>query len=118
MSFPPIRRAGERPPPGQGLLNSDDPTEQDATCALAGESVAAGLLGSQRFGHYNMERQTEGAISETRGTKRQKPPNVRQPTKAEMEEIIVIHATLDQLAGAVLAGGAPRREPENPAAAK
>ena len=51
-------------------------------------------------------------MSETKGTKRRKPPNKHQPKKAEMEEVIVIPATLDQLAGAVLAGGAPRREEE------
>ena len=45
--------------------------------------------------------------------KQRKPPNKHQPTKAEMEEVIVIPATLDQLAGAVLAGGAPRREDEH-----
>ncbi len=35
-----------------------------------------------------------------------------------MEEVIVIDATLDQLAGAVLAGGAPGREPVKPTASK
>lgn len=44
---------------------------------------------------------------------RRKPPNKHQPSKAEMDEVIVIDATLDQLAGAVLAGGAPRRERED-----
>ena len=50
-------------------------------------------------------------MSETNAAMR-KPPNKHQPTKAEMEEVIAIPATLDQLAGAVLAGGAPRRERE------
>ena len=50
-------------------------------------------------------------MSETKGATRRKPPNKHQPTKAEMEEVIVIPATLDQIAGAVLAGGAPRRDP-------
>ena len=49
--------------------------------------------------------------STTKRAAARKPPNKHQPTKAEMEEVIVIPATLDQLAGAVLAGGAPRREP-------
>ena len=44
-------------------------------------------------------------MSETKDAKLRKPPNKHQPTKAEMEEVIVIPATLDQLAGAVLAGG-------------
>ena len=44
-------------------------------------------------------------MSETKGAKRRKPPNKYQPTKAQMEEVIVIPATLDQLAAAVLAGG-------------
>ena len=46
----------------------------------------------------------------TKGAKRRKPSNKHQPTKAEMEEVIVIPATLDEFAGAVLTGGAPRRE--------
>ena len=50
-------------------------------------------------------------MSETKGAMRRKPPNKRQPTKAEMEEIFVIDVTLDELAGAVLAGGPKRREP-------
>ena len=58
-----------------------------------------------------MERQTEGTLSETKGATRRKPPSKHQPTQAEMEGVIVIDATLDQLAGAVLAGGAPRRQP-------
>ena len=33
-----------------------------------------------------------------------------------MEEVIVIDATLDQLVGAVLAGGAPDRDPAQPTA--
>ena len=44
--------------------------------------------------------------------KRRKPPSKHQPTKAEMEEVIAIPASLDELAGAVLAGDASRKEPE------
>ena len=33
-------------------------------------------------------------MSETKGATRQKPPSKRQRTKAEMEEVIVIDATL------------------------
>ena len=51
-------------------------------------------------------------MPKSKDTTGRKPPNKHQPTKAEMEEVIVIPATLDQLAGAVLTGGAPRREPE------
>ena len=53
-------------------------------------------------------------MAETKGTTRRKPPNKHQPTKAEMEEVIAVPGTLDQLASAVLVGGAPRREPEKP----
>ena len=49
--------------------------------------------------------------SKTKRPAARKPPSKHQPTKAEMEEAIVIPATLDQLAGAVLAGVATRREP-------
>ena len=41
----------------------------------------------------------------------QTDPATRQPTKAELEELIVIDATPDQIAKAVLAGGAARRVP-------
>ena len=50
-------------------------------------------------------------MSGSKGATRRKPPSKHQPTKAEMEEVVAIPATLDQLAGAVLAGGAARREP-------
>ena len=33
-----------------------------------------------------------------------------QPTKAEMEEVIVIDGTPEEIAAAVLRGGAPRRK--------
>ena len=49
---------------------------------------------------------------------RRKPARKHQPTKAEMEEVIVIDATRDQLAGAVLAGGASRREHVKPTASE
>ena len=65
-----------------------------------------------------MERQTEGKITETNGAMLRKPPSKHQATKAEMEEVIVIDATRDQLAGAVLAGGAPRREHVKPTASE
>ena len=45
--------------------------------------------------------------------KRQKPPNKPQPRKIEMVEVIVMPVGRDQLAGAVLAGGDPRRERED-----
>lgn len=38
-----------------------------------------------------------------------KPPATHQPTKAEMEEVIMIDGTPDEIAAAVLRGGAPRR---------
>ena len=41
-----------------------------------------------------MARQTVGTMSETKGATRRKPPNKHQLTKAEMEEVIVIDATL------------------------
>ena len=47
-------------------------------------------------------------MSETRGAKRRKPPNKHRPTKGEMEDVVVIPATLDPLAGAVPTGRAPR----------
>ena len=42
---------------------------------------------------------------------RQTNPEARQPSKEELEEVIKIDATPDQLAAAVLTGGATRREP-------
>ena len=43
-----------------------------------------------------------------------------QPTKAEMEEVVKVGGTPDQIARAVLSGGAPRREPkaQNPGSIK
>lgn len=41
----------------------------------------------------------------------QAKPETRQPSKEELEEVIEIDATPDEIAAAVLAGGAPRREP-------
>ena len=38
-------------------------------------------------------------------------PATHQPTKAEMEEIIVIDGSPDEIAAAALRGGAPRRGP-------
>lgn len=43
-------------------------------------------------------------------TDRQAKPKTRHPSKEELEELIVIAATLDEIAAAVPAGGAPRRE--------
>ena len=43
-------------------------------------------------------------------TDRQAKPETHQPSKEELEEVIVIDATPDEIAAAVLAGGAPRRE--------
>ena len=43
---------------------------------------------------------------------RARSPAIHQPTKAEMEETIVIDGTPDEIAAAVLLGGAPRRESE------
>ena len=42
---------------------------------------------------------------------RQTKPETRQPSKEELEEVIKIDATSDQLAVAVHTGGATRREP-------
>ena len=42
-------------------------------------------------------------------TDRQAKPETRQPSKEEMEEVIEIDATPDQIAAAVLTGGAARR---------
>lgn len=41
---------------------------------------------------------------------RQSRPETRQPSKEELEEVIVIDATPDEIAAALLTGGAPRRE--------
>ena len=41
-----------------------------------------------------------------------KTPATHQPTKAEMEEVIVIDGTPDRIAKAVLSEGMPRREPK------
>ena len=40
------------------------------------------------------------------------PPATHQPTKAEMEEVVVIDGTPEEIAAAVLRGGATRREPK------
>ena len=48
-------------------------------------------------------------------TDRQDDPRTRQPSKAELEEAIIIDATPDEIARAVLAGGAPRREHDDDA---
>ena len=39
-----------------------------------------------------------------------KTPATHQPTKAEMEEVVIVRGTPEQIARAVLSGGAPRRE--------
>ena len=44
-------------------------------------------------------------------TDRQAKPETRQPSKEQLEEVIEIDATPDQIATAVLTGGARRREP-------
>ena len=44
-------------------------------------------------------------------TRTKSPAASHQPSKAEMEEAIVIDGTPDEIAAAVLRGGAPRREP-------
>ena len=41
-------------------------------------------------------------------------PATHQPTKAEMEEVIAIDGSPDEIAAAVLRGGAPRRNPAQP----
>ena len=41
-------------------------------------------------------------------------PATHQPTKTEMEEVIVIDGTPEEIAAAVLRGGAPRRETPRP----
>ena len=41
------------------------------------------------------------------------PPATHQPTKAEMEEVIVMDGTPEEIARAVLSGGAPHRKPES-----
>ena len=43
-------------------------------------------------------------------TDRQAKPETHQPSKEELEEVIQIDATPDQIARAVLTGGVPRRE--------
>ncbi len=40
-----------------------------------------------------------------------KTPATHQPTKAEMEERMVVRGTPDQIMRAVLSDGAPQREP-------
>ncbi len=40
-----------------------------------------------------------------------KPQSGYQPTKAEMEEVIAVKGTPDEIAAAVLKGGAGRKEP-------
>ena len=42
------------------------------------------------------------------------PPAIHQPTKAEMEEVVVIDGTPNEIAAAVLHGGARRKEPVEP----
>ena len=49
-------------------------------------------------------------------TDRQSKPETRQPSKEELEEVIVIDATPEKIARAVLTGGAARREPVAPSA--
>jgi len=44
--------------------------------------------------------------------KRIKNPAAHQPTKAEMEEVVKVRGTPDQIARAVLSGGVSRREPK------
>ena len=51
-------------------------------------------------------------MTQAKGATLRKPPDKYQPTKAEMKEVIVIDAMLDQRAGAVLVGGEPRSEDE------
>ena len=38
------------------------------------------------------------------------PPAIHRPTKAEMEEVVVVGGTPDEIAAAVLRGGVPRKE--------
>ena len=47
---------------------------------------------------------------------RQTKPETRQPSKEELEEVIKIDATPDEIARAVLTGGAARREAVDSAA--
>ena len=49
--------------------------------------------------------------------KRIKNPSAHQPTKAEMEQVIAVLGKPDQIARAVLSGGAPRQEPKADASA-
>lgn len=43
----------------------------------------------------------------------QGPPATHQPTKAEMEEVIAIDGTPDEIAAAVLKGGASRKQSDS-----
>ena len=42
------------------------------------------------------------------------PPATHQPTKAEMEEVVVIDSTPGEIAATVLHGGARKKEPSEP----
>ena len=44
-------------------------------------------------------------------TRTKSPAASHQPTKAEMEEVIVIDGTPEEIAAVVLSGGAPPRVP-------
>ena len=50
--------------------------------------------------------------STTKRDTARKPPSKHRPTKAEMEGVMAIDATLDRLAGAAPADGAARRQPK------
>ena len=43
-----------------------------------------------------------------------KTPNTHQPSKKEMEEVIVVDGTPEEIAATVLRGGAERKEPDRP----
>ena len=43
-----------------------------------------------------------------------KPPATHQPTKAEMEEVVVIDGKPEEIAAAALRGGASRKEVHKP----
>ena len=45
-------------------------------------------------------------------SERQDKPETHQPTEEELEEVVRIDATPDQLAAAVLKGGTARQEPK------
>ena len=47
-----------------------------------------------------------------------KTANTHQPSKRDMEELIVVNGTPEEIAAAVLRGGADRKEPTNPDSAK